>query len=88
MPMPTSAPPPTVVLYGLVHFGFTHLGILRVIAHCNPENIVSWKVLEKIGMRREGHLRKNVFFHTAKDGSPIWLDTYEYAILKEDLKAA
>jgi ribosomal-protein-alanine N-acetyltransferase len=47
---------------GLVHFGFMHFGIHRVIAHCNPENPASWKVLEKIGMRREGFLRKNVFF--------------------------
>ena len=69
---------------GLVRFGFTHLGIHRVIAHCNPENIASWKVLEKIGMKREGFFRKNVFFRTNPDGSPIWIDTYEYAILKND----
>jgi len=73
---------------GLVHFGFTHGGIHRVIAHCNPENIASWKVLEKIGMRREAYFRKNVFFRTAADGSPLWLDSFEYALLKEDIKTA
>jgi ribosomal-protein-alanine N-acetyltransferase len=73
---------------GLVHFGFTHFGIHRVVAHCNPENVASWKVLEKIGMRREGYFRKNVFFRTATDGSPLWVDSFEYAILKEDIKAA
>jgi ribosomal-protein-alanine N-acetyltransferase len=73
---------------GLVHYGFMQFGIHRVIAHCNPENAASWKVLEKIGMRREGYFRKNVFFRTAKDGSPLWVDSFEYAILKEDIKVA
>ena len=74
--------------YGLIQYGFEHLGIHRVIAHFNPENIASRRVLEKIGMKREGYFRKNVFFHTAPDGSPLWIDTYTYAILKEDIKAA
>ncbi len=72
----------------LIRYGFEHLGIHRVIAHCNPENITSWKVLEKIGMKREGYFRKNVFFHTQPDGSPLWTDSCEYAILKEDIRVA
>lgn len=48
--------------YQLIYYGFKHFGIHRVTAHCNPENVASWRVLEKIGMRREGHFRKNVFF--------------------------
>ncbi len=70
----------------LIRYGFDHWGIHRVIAHCNPENIASWKVLEKIGMRREGHFRSNIFFKTNGDGSPVWVDTCEYAILKEEVK--
>lgn len=69
----------------LIRYGFEHLGIHRVMAHCNPDNVASWRVLEKIGMRREGHFRKNVFFRKAADGSPCWWDTFEYAMLKEDL---
>lgn len=78
----------TEAAYALIRYGFENLGIHRVIAHCNPENVASWRVLEKIGMKREGQFRKNVFFHTAPDGSPLWIDTYAYAILKEDIKAA
>ncbi len=74
--------------YELVHYGFIHFGIHRLIAHCNPENVASWKVLEKIGMRREGFFRKNVFFRRNVDGSPVWVDSFEYAILKEDVKTA
>lgn len=77
----------TEAAYGLIMFGFEHLGMHRVIAQCNPENIASWRVLEKLGMRREGYFRKNVFFHTTADGCPIWVDTYAYALLKEDTTA-
>jgi len=72
----------------LICYGFQHMGIHRVVAHCNPKNIASCRVLEKIGMKREGHFRKNVTFHTAADGSPIWNDSYEYAILEEDVAPA
>lgn len=72
----------------LLAYGFRHFGIHRVIAHCHPENIASWKVLENIGMKREGHFRKNVFFRTTTDGHALWVDTFEYAILREDINTA
>lgn len=53
----------------------------RVTAMCNPKNEPSWKLLERLGMRREGHLIKNIFFKKDKDDQPIWSDTYEYGIL-------
>jgi RimJ/RimL family protein N-acetyltransferase len=71
--------------YALIRFGFAHLDIHRVVAHCHPGNIASWRVLERLGMRREGCFRKNVFFHVAPDGSPLWMDSYEYALLEEDI---
>ncbi len=43
---------------GLLAFSFETLGLHRVWAKCIAENIRSWHVLEKIGMRREGHLRE------------------------------
>jgi [ribosomal protein S5]-alanine N-acetyltransferase len=68
----------------LIRYGFEHFNIHRVMAHCNPENAASWRVLEKIGMKKEGFFRKNIFFRTDSNGLPIWTDTFEYAILKED----
>ena len=76
----------TEAAQALVHSGFQYFGVHRVVAHCNPENVASWRVLEKIGMRREGLFRKNVFFRKDVDGSPLWVDSFEYAILKEDLQ--
>lgn len=66
----------------LVQFGFEQLSVHRVVAHCNPANDASWKLLEKIGFRREGLLRKNVFFRKDEAGNPLWWDSYVYARLE------
>ncbi len=65
----------------LVDFGFRRLGLHRVWADCDPENPGSWRVLEKLGMRREGHLLQNV---KVDDG---WADSYLYAILDHEWRA-
>jgi RimJ/RimL family protein N-acetyltransferase len=56
----------------------------RVAAMCNPENTASWKLLERLSMRREGHLIKNIYFNLDENNNPIWQDTYEYAVLAEE----
>lgn len=56
-------------------------GVHRIFAECNPDNIASWKVMEKIGLKREAYFKKNVSFHNDKDGNPIYWDTYVYAML-------
>lgn len=65
----------------LVAHALTAGGMHRVVAHCNPENVPSWKLLEKIGFRREGLLRQNVFFRRDAAGKPVWTDTFVYARL-------
>jgi len=37
--------------------------------------------MERVGLKREAHLRKNVSFHTDDKGNPIYWDTYVYATL-------
>lgn len=66
----------------LVEYGFTELGAHRIQAHCNPDNTASWKLLERIGFRREGLLRKNVYFRKDEAGNPQWWDSYAYAKLE------
>ena len=63
----------------LLRYGFETLGLHRIIATCQPENVASWRVMEKLGMVREAHFRK-VF---PVDES-TWLDEYLYALLEED----
>ena len=63
---------------------FANLGARRIVAMCNPLNVSSWKLLERLGMRREGWLLQNVSFKTDAAGRPVWQDTFEYAILASE----
>ena len=65
----------------LLAFGFGDLGLHRIWSHCISENVASARVLEKIGMQREGLLRENVWM---KDR---WWDTLLYAILDREWQA-
>jgi len=69
----------------LVRQALTAGGMHRVIAHCNPENTASWRLLEKIGFRREGLLKQNIFFRRSANGEPLWTDTYVYALLAAEI---
>jgi RimJ/RimL family protein N-acetyltransferase len=53
----------------------------KVSATCDIRNSGSIAILEKLGMRREGTLRKN---QQARDG---WRDTHIYALLDEEWAA-
>lgn len=66
----------------LVALGFDTMGVHRVHATCDVDNIASARVLEKLGMHREGLLRENVRLRTG------WRDSYLYAIVESDWQAA
>jgi RimJ/RimL family protein N-acetyltransferase len=68
----------------ILRYAFEELGAHRVIGNCNPENTASWKLMERLGMRREGHFIKPAFFSMKPDGKPAWHDAYQYAILEEE----
>lgn len=63
----------------LLRYGFETLQLHRVIATCQPENTPSYRVMEKLGMRREGHFRNCIY-----RGQGQWWDEYFYAILEEE----
>jgi RimJ/RimL family protein N-acetyltransferase len=52
----------------------------RIQAHTDLRNVASQKVLEKVGFRKEGTLRKNLFVRGE------WRDAYLYSILREEWK--
>ena len=68
----------------VMDYGFNTLGYHRIVAKCNPENIPSWKVMEKLSMKKEAHFKKKVHFRDNEDGSPIYWDEYVYATLKDE----
>jgi [ribosomal protein S5]-alanine N-acetyltransferase len=62
----------------LLHFAFSYLGMHRVWATCDVRNLASVRVMEKLGMRREGCFKRDVM----QKGE--WRDSYLYAILEEE----
>jgi RimJ/RimL family protein N-acetyltransferase len=62
----------------VVAFGFEQLVLHRIIASCDPENTGSYRVMEKIGMQREGHLRQEKMF------KGVWRDFLLYSILEKE----
>ena len=63
----------------LLAYAFEALLCHRVIATCQPQNVASWRVMERLAMRREGYFRKCIF-----RGPGEWWDEYFYAILEEE----
>ncbi len=70
----------------LIEYAFQNQTVHRIMARCDPKNPASWKLLEKIGFRREGHFKQSATFRNDEFGNPIWHDAYEYGLLKEDLE--
>jgi [ribosomal protein S5]-alanine N-acetyltransferase len=70
----------------LISLAFAQWGARRIIAYCNPLNERSWRLLERLSFRREGTMIQNISFHSDDLGNPIWQDTYEYGLLKEEWK--
>ena len=62
----------------LTNFGFRQLNLHKIYAKCVVENSRSARVMEKLGMRREGRLREHRLVHGE------WKDFYYYAILAHE----
>jgi len=60
---------------------FGRLGLRRVYASCDVRNVGSWRVMEKLGMSREGYSIKD------KLQKGEWRDSYLYAILAPDRRS-
>jgi RimJ/RimL family protein N-acetyltransferase len=69
----------TEVAKRLVMFGFEELSLHRISATCDPQNLRSRRVLEKIGMLQEGHSREDKWLRGR------WRDSLRYAVLEQDV---
>ncbi|WP_078894028.1 GNAT family N-acetyltransferase [Streptomyces sp. CT34] len=65
----------------LLKLGFEDLRLHRIQAELDGRNTASARLLERLGMRREGHLRENEFL----DGA--WSDEVIYAMLAREWRA-
>jgi len=66
----------------MLRFGFGELGLHRILAHCDAENTGSYKLMEKIGMRREGLFIEGRPAHKLSEKK--YGDELSYAILREE----
>jgi RimJ/RimL family protein N-acetyltransferase len=63
----------------LLVVAFAELGLRRVVASCFADNVGSWRVMEKLGMRRELASKEEALHRTRG-----WLDGYQYALLASE----
>ena len=71
----------TEVVNAIIYFGFKTMILNRIEARCVIENIASARVMEKVGMKYEGILRKCIFMKGK------YQDLKIYSILKEEFMA-
>ncbi len=66
----------------VLHYGFDTLQLNCVVGMVNPDNIASWKALEKAGFKKDGRLRQTIFF-----GGKFY-DSLVYSFLKNEYAAS
>jgi RimJ/RimL family protein N-acetyltransferase len=63
----------------LLELCFRDLGVRRVVANCFLANDTSWRLMDRVGMRREGHAVAESLHRRGQ-----WLDSVAYALLAEE----
>lgn len=66
----------------MLRLGFEELDLHRIVGRLDARNVASAGVLERLGMRREAHLRENEFVKGE------WVDELVYAILATEWRSA
>jgi RimJ/RimL family protein N-acetyltransferase len=63
----------------LIRICFEELGLRRVTANCFADNEASWRLMERVGMRREIHSVRDSLHRSGR-----WLDGLSYALLADE----
>jgi RimJ/RimL family protein N-acetyltransferase len=63
----------------LIRVCFDELGFRRLVAHCFAANEASWRLMERVGMRREVYTVKESLHRSGE-----WMDGMSYALLAEE----
>ena len=70
----------------IVDYAFHSLHANRIFAACNPENIPSWKVMENVGLKKEGLFKKRFYWKNDDNQQPIYTDQLVYGLHFSDWK--
>jgi RimJ/RimL family protein N-acetyltransferase len=71
----------TEIAAAMLRLGFDGLGLNRIQARCDARNVASYRVMERLGMRREAHMLENEYLKGE------WTDELVYAILRREWAA-
>ncbi len=63
----------------LLRYCFADLEVRRVVASCFLDNVQSWRLMERLGMRRETHSIRDALHRR-----DAWLDSVTYALLADE----
>ena len=66
---------------GLMAMGFERAGLHRIFARCDARNTASYRVMERLGMRREAHFREHILV------KGVWDEELIYALLEGEWAA-
>jgi RimJ/RimL family protein N-acetyltransferase len=69
----------TEAVRALLAHCFDELGVRRVVANCFLANDTSWRLMDRVGMRREGHAVAESLHRSGQ-----WLDVVTYAVLADE----
>lgn len=69
----------TEAVQELIRICFEDLGLRRVTATCFADNEASWRLMERVGMRREQHTVRDALHRSGE-----WLDGLGYALLADE----
>ena len=70
--------------YAFFDYLFRDKGARRIYAYTEDYNLPSQHLCEKLGMWREGLFMEFVSFVNNPDGTPLYENTMQYAILKKE----
>lgn len=62
----------------LFDLGFQGADLHRIFARCDARNDSSWRLMERLGMRREAHFREHALF------KGDWDEEFVYAVLRRE----
>ena len=66
----------------LIRLCFEEMGLRRVTANCFADNVASWRLMERVGMRRELYTVRESLHRSGE-----WLDGIGYALLADEWRS-
>jgi RimJ/RimL family protein N-acetyltransferase len=75
----------TEMARALVDFGFADLALRRITARCDARNTASWRIMDRLGMRREGLFVEAR--RATRGATATFSDELAYALLSDEWQA-